>query len=119
MKIRGILAVAMVAAALTSCSSSTGDGAGAGSDTMTCEELADEAVRISEEQDVKLLKVRAPEVSLDKQETGWDKPTGTSEVTVLRCNGQGVWSDGTNSGVQLSLKVDADDDAFVYYQQKG
>lgn len=117
MKFRGILTLALAIAALTACSASDDGGeVEAGDDSMTCEQLADEAVRISEDQDVKLLKVRALEVSLDKQETGWDEPTGTDEVTVLRCNGQGVWSDGSKDDVRIMLKVDADADAFVFYE---
>lgn len=118
MKLRGILTIALATAALTACSAADDGsaGVGAGDDSMTCEQLADEAVRISEDQEVSLLKVRALEVSLDKQETGWDEPTGAEEVTVLRCNGVGVWSDGSNDNVRVMLKVDADADAFVYYE---
>lgn len=83
---------------------------------MTCNDLAAEAVAISDDQGVQLLKVRKPEAELDKQETGWNEPTGADEVTVLRCLGAGVWSDGTDTNVRLELSVDADGDAFVSYE---
>lgn len=83
---------------------------------ITCADLAEEAVSLSEDQDVQLLKVREPEIELDQRLT-YKRPTGTGETAILRCLGAGVWSDGTTSSVRLTLKVDADGDAFIGYEQ--
>lgn len=84
---------------------------------MTCAQLAGEAVELSEGEPTELLKVRALDVDLDQQESGWDAPTGAGETVVLRCTGRGVWSDGSKQNVRLELTVDADEDYFVSYQQ--
>jgi hypothetical protein len=89
----------------------------AASGPMTCDQLATEAVELSEDEPVELLKVRALDVDLDQQTSGWDAPTGADETVVLRCTGRGVWSDGSKQGVRLELSVDADEDYFVSYQQ--
>jgi hypothetical protein len=85
--------------------------------TTTCDDLASEAVRISEEQEavVKLLKVRQPDVVEDNRET-YEVPSGGDDVLVLSCKGVGVWSDATKSDVQLELTVDSDGDEFVSYE---
>jgi hypothetical protein len=100
---------------LSSCSASA-EGDDVQSDPITCDGLQDEAVRISENEAVQLLKVRTMKVDLDKQATGWETPKGADEVVILRCIGQGVWSDGGSDNVRLELRVDADDEFFIYYQ---
>jgi hypothetical protein len=84
---------------------------------ITCADLADEAVRISEEQQppVLLLKVREP-TTVDDNTRTYEVPTGSESVLVLSCVGTGVWSDGTSDDVRLRLTVDADAEAFVYYE---
>ena len=100
-------------------------GCGAGADDestsrsaedVTCADLASEAVALSEDEGVRLLKVREPEIELDQRST-YQRPSGTEETAILRCLGTGVWSDGTTSNVRLTLKVDADGDAFIGYAE--
>lgn len=119
MRLRGSIVAGVVVATvgLSSCSGLEEEAGAPDDGPTTCEDLAADAVRISEDQDVQLLKVRGLKVDLDKQESGWDTPTGTDEVVVMRCTGRGVWSDGSDSNVRVELRVDADDDAFVYYKE--
>ncbi|TGN64227.1 hypothetical protein EXE59_09875 [Nocardioides eburneiflavus] len=85
---------------------------------VTCDELADDAVRISEEDTglgTKLLKVREPRVVEDNRAT-YEAPTGTNEEVVLACRGQGSWEDGSDVDVRVELTVDSDGDAWVFYK---
>lgn len=108
-----------LALALSGCGGASLSNAaeGASLDSTTCDDLANEAVKISEKEDVQLLKVRAPKVKKDNRK-GFAKPTGDNAAVALSCAGTGVWSDGENSPVLLSLEVDADGDQFVYYEAK-
>ena len=85
-----------------------------------CDELADEAVRISEEGDgfLTLLKVRDPETVEDNRET-YTLPSGDDEELILKCEGTGVWSSGDKSPVSLKWTVDADGDEWVLYKPMG
>jgi hypothetical protein len=86
--------------------------------SLDCDQLADEAVRISEEQtgglQLQLLKVRNPQVVTDNRDT-YDVPAGNSESLILKCQGMGVWSDGSNSEVMVKATVDSDGDEWVRY----
>ena len=85
---------------------------------MDCNTLADDAVRISSEQEslVELLKVRSPTVVTNNVDS-YKLPSGTGESLVLKCEGMGVWSDGSKVGVILKATIDADGDTWVEYQQ--
>jgi hypothetical protein len=90
-----------------------------GSD-VTCGELADEAVRISEEQSEQsqgllLIKVRQPKIVKDKRKS-YKLPKGDKEAVILVCRGAGVWSDGESRDVRLKLTIDADGDQFVEFK---
>jgi hypothetical protein len=93
------------------------DVAAGGSAGYGCDELADEAVRISEEEDgfFTLLKVREPRIVKDNRET-YTLPTGDAEAVILVCDGTGVWNDGDKTGVRLKWTVDADGDEWVFYE---
>ena len=83
---------------------------------VTCDDLAEDAVRISSEQaqSVQLLKVREPQVKKDNQPI--DELPAHGEVLALSCTGTGVWSDGDSSTrVLLRYTIDSDGDGFVYY----
>lgn len=111
-----IVALALAAPVLAGCSAIEDTVAGEDTSSLNCATLAEEAVRISEEQEalVQLLKVRAPEVVTDNLDS-YTVPTGTEEVLVLKCEGMGVWSDGSNSGVVLKATVDSDGDTWIKY----
>jgi len=86
---------------------------------MDGEQLGAEAVRASAESSqtpIKLLKVRSPRVVQDNRHT-YTVPTGTKMALILSCSGVGVWSNGDEeTRVLIELKVDADEDAFIYYE---
>lgn len=99
--------------AMSGCGGSGGEFAG-----YTCEDLAEEAVRISAEAaNGELMKVRDPQIVTDNRET-FEMPQGVNDALVLECQGMGVWNSGVNYPVLLSLTVDADGDGFVYYEAR-
>lgn len=83
-----------------------------------CEDLAEEAMSLSEGEFSQLLDVRQPHIVEDHRED-YELPTGTDESLVIECEGLGVWSHGTNSPVSLRLTVDADGQAWIRYQDLG
>ncbi|RIJ76561.1 hypothetical protein D1871_11905 [Nakamurella silvestris] len=85
--------------------------------TSTCDSLAKEAVDISAEKDIRLLKVRSPEV-LEDNRASYEKPSGDSTAIVLSCTGTGAWSNATETNVLLELTVDSDGDFFIGYKQQ-
>jgi hypothetical protein len=115
-----VVGVAVGVVALAGCSAVEEQASASDLKSTTCDELADEAVRISSESNdsSKLLKVREPAVVSDNRDT-YKKPTGTGEALVLSCSGTGVWSDGgDNSKVVLKLTVDADGESYVAYEEQ-
>ena len=87
-------------------------------ESYTCEDLVEEAVRISDEADaavVKLLDVRSPEVVEDNL-ASYTVPSGDEDVLALRCEGTGVWTDGTDDRVSLEATVDSEGQTWVYYE---
>lgn len=85
--------------------------------SYSCADLADEAVRISTDNDsaVRLLKVRALQTVQDNRST-YATPTGDREAVILVCEGGGVWSSGGHAKVRLRLTIDSDGDKFVFYR---
>jgi hypothetical protein len=114
------VAGACLAFGLSACGgTAVGDAVEAASyKTATCDDLAKEAVRISEKQDVQLLKVRSAKIVTDNRKTV-AKPSGDKAALVLSCRGTGVWSDaGDNSPVLLKLTIDSDGEQFVEYAEQ-
>ena len=106
---------AMLLGALSACG--TMESAADTYSDYTCADLADEAVSISEGQDVELVKVRSPKIVKDHRDDV-TVPKGDGDALVLSCRGTGVWSDGgPTSQVKLELTVDADKELFVRYQE--
>lgn len=99
----GLSAVTLFAVALMTIPLGADDESsltGVGS-SYSCNDLAEEAVQISEDQannPLTLLKVRAPRVLQDRQHSA-DLPTGTREALLLKYRGLGVWSSGANAPV--------------------
>lgn len=91
---------------------------GSGADSYaryTCDDLAEEAVRISDESGSlfgTLLKVRGVTLT-DDHRTSYTRPTGTDDALILGCRGAGVWSNGADLDVELSLTIDSDGDVWV------
>lgn len=84
----------------------------------TCDDLADEAVRISAEDaglGAKLLKVREARTVEDNRDT-YQTPTGSDEALVLACRGEGAWSDGSKIDVRIELSVDSDGESWVFFK---
>jgi len=84
-------------------------------DKLTCTDLADKAVEISHDKDVKLLKVRKLKLETDNYAT-YKLPTGDKEALILSCTGTGVWSNGDTSPVLLKYTVDSDGQVFYSYE---
>jgi hypothetical protein len=87
-------------------------------DSITCDELADEAVRISEEDTgfgVKLLKVHTPQLVEDNRDD-YEIPTGANRERIMACRGGGSWADGDTVDVRVELSVDADDEQWVFFK---
>ena len=110
------------ALALAACSGSTGDTGSTGTNAdsadyaaMDCAKLAEEAVAISEDEDVSLLKVRDFKPTEDNR-TGFVKPS-SGDALLLSCTGTGIWSDTTQGAVRLEATVDSDGDTFIAYNQ--
>jgi hypothetical protein len=100
--------------------STDGDGGIWGaSDSEACDLAADEAIRISGEQQnafVQLLKVRSVHMVKDNRDS-FETPTGTGEEIVIKCQGTGVWSDGDRTTeVIIRVSADADEDTWIYYE---
>lgn len=83
---------------------------------QTCQDLADQAVEISKDQDTTLLKVRKLKVKADHS-SDYKKPTGDKESLVLSCTGTGVWSSGATTPVLLQYTVDSDGQGFFSYKE--
>jgi hypothetical protein len=96
----------------------TSAATGADVDDLTCDDLVEESVSISEDQAISLLKVRQPEILKDNRPIAQDDlPSGAGETLVMSCVGTGVWSDGdSKTKVKMSVKIDADAEMFIYYQ---
>ena len=91
------------------------------SEDITCDYLADEAVKLSKDQSeqnqgVTLLKVRHPEIKKDNRKT-FELPKGDKSAVILQCRGAGVWSDGGNNDVRIKLTVDSDGEQFIGFQE--
>jgi hypothetical protein len=112
-----LLVAFLASSAVTGCSAIEEAVADQGAAAMDCDILADDAVRISNEQEsmVELLKVRSPTVVTDNTDS-YTLPTGTGESLILKCEGMGVWSDGSNDKVRLKATIDADGETWVSYQ---
>lgn len=89
-------------------------------DDYTCDDLADSAVLISADQNafLTLLKVRNPRITQDNRDT-YTLPVGTGESDVLTCEGVGVYSDGVNRELRMTLSVDSDGAEFVFFKPTG
>ena len=90
-----------------------------GLSTVSCDELAEDAVRISEENNMGtvkpvLLKIRDSRVVSDKQPTAEAPASG--EIDVLTCKGTGVFNIGVEAPVNFKMTLDSDGDYFVYYE---
>lgn len=94
-------------------------GLGGLGSTITCPQLATEAVRISSEQNSGtgkplLLRVEAPKVVSDVQSTA--KPPASGELVVLQCTGTGYFSNTESATVKLTLSIDPDGQQWVAYE---
>lgn len=91
---------------------------GTSSSSLTCSELADEAVRISADLNkgtIKplLLRVERPQVVRDVQKSA--KLPTSGEAVVLECAGKGYFSTAETATVDLTLSWDPDGKAWVAY----
>ena len=87
----------------------------------TCDDLAADAVRISEELNkgtIKplLLRVESPRVVTDTQQSA--KTPSSGQVIILKCTGTGYFSSGETSTVDLTLELDSDGNQWVYYEAR-
>lgn len=82
----------------------------------TCEDLADEAVLISQEGGDLLSIVEVSELAIgEDHRTDYDVPSGTDESLVLSCTGTAAWEDGSSDPVLLELTLDGAGEVYVYY----
>lgn len=102
---------------LTKTVAPTTESASSGLVDFTCDDLAEQAVEISEGNDVELIKVRSPEVVEDNRLT-YEEPNDDSSVVVFSCSGTGVWSNNEEQSVLVKATVDSDGDFFVGYEQQ-
>lgn len=84
----------------------------------SCNDLAVEAVRISEEQNSgtgipMLLDVQSPRVVFDRQDTTTRPASG--QVPILQCTGTGYFSNTESATVDLTLSLDPSGDLWVEY----
>lgn len=107
--------IALVGLGLTGCSAVAEEASQAAMESFDCDDLAQDAVRASEGKTIELLKVRSPRMLVDNRTT-YSEPTGTGESLILKCEGMGVWSDGSNSSVVIKSTIDADGDTWTQYQ---
>ena len=87
-------------------------------DEITCDELAEDAVRISAEDtglSVKLLKIHDPTLVEDHRDD-YEAPTGSDRQPVMACRGGGSWADGDTVDVRVELSVDADGESWVFFE---
>lgn len=87
-------------------------------DSITCDDLGDEAVRISEGDtgfSVKLLKIHEPQLVEDNRDDH-NVPTGTDRERIMVCRGGGSWADGDTVDVRVELSVDADGEQWVFFK---
>jgi len=94
------------------------DSASGSIDGITCDELAEDAVRISAEDtglSVKLLKIHDPRLVEDNRDD-YEPPTGSSRQRLMACRGGGSWADGDTVDVRVELSVDADGESWVFFK---
>lgn len=94
---------------------------GGPSTVVSCERLASEAVRVSQENNAGsglpvLLRVERPVVVSDTQATA--KAPSVGEVTVLECRGTGYFSSTDVAPVRLLLTMDSDGNSWVAYESE-
>lgn len=81
-------------------------------DAMTCDQLADEVVNLSADDDSVLLKIGSLETLNNKWETAED----LDQPETLVCSGWSVWSDATARETEFWVSVDEEGDEFIHYE---
>lgn len=85
----------------------------------SCQDVATEAVRISEEKDAALVltAVSGLEIVEDNRESLVQPDSG--EAVALSCEGTGTWNDMPDTPVLVELTVDSNGDEWVGYEMVG
>lgn len=110
------LALAVIVVPAVSACSGVADATGGKTlASYTCADLSTEAIEISKNQDVQILKING--LAMNSDTRGQANPaTATQTWHALSCHGTALWSDGDAGDVALVLEVDVDGDTFVSYQ---
>lgn len=92
----------------------------AGGSLYTCEDVAAEAIAISEEdRDVNgfaMLQIYNQEVVYDGRSGDPRVPSGETSAVVFECAGDAAWSDLDETPLEFGVEIDVNGDEWIYYQ---